>query len=93
MLRGKPLRTTTQVPINLGSGSDSELYLADFANVVIGDSEGITLDVSSEAAYFDGSNVVSPFSRDETVIRAIQQHDIEIRQDFAVAVLTGVTWA
>jgi HK97 family phage major capsid protein len=93
LLRGKPIRDTTQVPINLGSGSDSELYLADFANVIIGDAEGIILDVSSEAAYFDGSAVVSPFSRDETVIRAIQQHDIEIRQDFAVAVLTGVTWA
>lgn len=93
MLRGKPIRETTQVPINLGSGSDSELYLADFSNVIIGEAEGIVLDVSSEAAYFDGASVVSPFSRDETVIRAIQQHDFEIRQDFACAVLTGVTWA
>lgn len=85
--------TTTQIPNNLGAGSESELYFADFADVVIGDVMTLRLDASTEAAYFDGTTVQAAFSLDQTVIRAIVEHDLGMRHDFSVGVLTGVTWS
>lgn len=92
-LWGWPFKWTTQIPVNLGGGTDeSELYLADFADVVVGETESLMIDTSTEAAYFDGTNLQSAFSRDQTVIRGIVEHDIGIRQDACVAVLTAVKW-
>lgn len=92
-LRGKPFRTTTQIPVNLGSGTDeSEIYLADFAEVIIGETLGLIIDVSSEAAYHDGSAVQAAFSLDQTVIRAIIEHDMAMRQAAAIVVMTAVKW-
>ncbi len=94
LLRGKPYRATTQIPTNLGAGTDSELYLADFAHVLVGEEHGIELAISTEAAYLDAnSNLQASFSTDETVIRAITKHDFGLRHLPAVAILTGVTWA
>mgnify|MGYP000920216278 CR=1 FL=1 len=91
-LWGLPYKTTTQVPTNLGAGSDSELYIADFNDVVIAEAEQLVLDVSTEAAYYDGSAVVAAFSQDQTVVRALAMHDIGVRHPESVAVLSGVTW-
>lgn len=93
-LRNKPYRVTTQVPSNLGGGTnESELYLADFAHVVVGEQSGIELAISTEAAYRDAANALQgAFSRDETVIRALAHHDFGLRHLPAVAILTGVTW-
>lgn len=94
-LKGYPFAMTTQIPVNLavtGTG-ESEIYFVDFADVVIGEVPGLILDVSSEAAYYDGSAVVSSFSQDQTVIRVIVQHDLGMRHDASVAVLKDVDWA
>lgn len=92
-LRGFPYRVTTQIPENLGGGTETEIYLADFAHVVVGEHMGIEVAMSTEAAYRDASNnLQAAFSRDETVMRAIAQHDIGVRHLPAVAILTGVTW-
>lgn len=93
-LRGKPIAITTQIPINLGGGTnESELYLVDFSQVIIGEQGGLEIAVSTEAAYIDsGSTMRAAFSRDETVMRAIQLHDIGLYQLAACAILTGVTW-
>lgn len=92
LLRGVPFRATTAVPINLGGGTASEVYLADFSEVLIGETGSIAIDVSTEAAYHDGSAVVSAFSKDQTVIRLIMANDLAVRHLEAVAVLDGVTW-
>jgi HK97 family phage major capsid protein len=97
-LWGWPIGVTTNVPITLdttGAGNDdeSEIYLVDFAQVLIGESMGLLVDSSQEAAYHDGSNVQAAFSLDQTVVRAISEHDLGMRHDKAVAMLTGVTWA
>jgi HK97 family phage major capsid protein len=92
-LRGKPIYTTTHVPINLGGGAESELYLIDFAHVVVGEHMGIEIAMSTEAAYRDsGNNLQAAFSRDETVMRAILQHDIGLRHLPAIAIMTGINW-
>ena len=88
-----PFASTTQVPANLGGGTDeSELYLVDMADVVIGEAMRLQIDASSDAAYFDGSQLQASFSRDQTVIRAVAEHDLVLRHAESVAVLTGVKW-
>lgn len=88
-----PFRITTQIPNNLGVAEDeSELYLADFADMIIGENTELIIDVSTEAAYHDGTGVVAAFSRDETVIRVIARHDFGARHDESIAVLTEVDW-
>jgi HK97 family phage major capsid protein len=97
-LWGWPIGTTTNVPITLdttGAGNDdeSEIYLVDFSQVLIGESQSLLVDSSQEAAYHDGSNVQAAFSLDQTVVRAIAEHDLGMRHDKGVAMLTGVTWS
>ena len=92
-LRSFPVRHTTSIPYNLGGGGDeSEVYLVDFNDAIIGESTTIELMVSDTAAYHDGTTVQSSFSLDQTVIRAITRHDFGMRHDASVAVLTAVDW-
>jgi HK97 family phage major capsid protein len=95
-LWGFPFKSTTQIPVNIaytGTG-ESENYLVDFADAVIAESSEIIIDASSNAAYYDTPTtaVVSAFSRDETVIRAIARHDFGMRHDASVAVHPDVDW-
>ena len=90
---GYPFAATTSVPVNVGTGSTkSEIYLVDFAQALIGESMNLVVDASQEAAYHDGSSVIAAYSQDQTVVRAIAEHDFGMRHDKAVAVLTQVAW-
>lgn len=90
-LLGFPFAMTTQVPINLTS-TYSEVYFVSFPECVIGEGESISIDTSDVAAYYDGSNVVAAFSLDQTVIRAIEEHDFALRHDVAASVIQNVNW-
>lgn len=91
---GWPYRTTTQIPANLGGGADeSENYLADFGDVIDAEQEGLIIDASREAAYYDGATLKSAFQEDSTVIRALMLHDFGARHDESIAVATGVKWS
>lgn len=97
-LWGYPIGVTTGVPTNLdftgaASNDESEVYFSDLGQGLIGEAESLTVDASQEAAYHDGSSVQSAWSRDETTVRAIAEHDFIMRYDKAVAVLAGVDWA
>jgi HK97 family phage major capsid protein len=97
-LWGFPYRRSNQIPENLsvvGSGAnESEVYLADFADVVIGDTLKLIVDVSTEAAFYDAATatIVSAFSKDLTVMRVISEHDLALRHQASAAMLTGVLW-
>lgn len=95
MLRMKRVHVTTSIPSNLGgSGNASEIMLVQPAHVMIGEHQGLEIALSDSAAYKDAQGTMqAAFSRDETVMRLIMQHDIGLRHLPAVAVLTGVTWA
>jgi HK97 family phage major capsid protein len=93
-LYGYPIGMTTSVPDNLGVGGDeSEIYFGDFSQLLIGDTEAVTIASSDTAAYDDGGVIRSAFSNDETVVRLIAEHDTGTRYAVAFAMLTGVTWA
>ena len=93
-LKGFPVATTTQVPINLGDdGNASEIHFADFADCFIGEDDAMVIDFSKEATYKDASGtLVSAFQRDQTLVRVIAKHDFGPRHVESVAVLTGVKW-
>lgn len=92
-LNGYPYAVTTQIPQNLGvNGNETEVYLVDFADAIIGEAQQLIIDASQDAAYVDGGNVVAAFANDQTVIRVIAEHDFAMRHEESAAVLTGVTW-
>lgn len=91
---GWPYGTTTQVPINNAEVgvAESEIYLVDFADAALGESQALIVDASQEAAYHDGSNVVAAFSQDQTVIRCIAEHDFVMRRQESIAMLKRVNY-
>ena len=98
MLMGYPYMTTTQIPTNLDASTDgdddeSEIYIADFGQLIVADNTELIIDVSSEASFYDGSNNVSAFDNDLTLMRAIARHDFGSRYDEAIAVIEAVDWS
>ena len=93
-LRGYPFKTTTQIPINLTDGTQTEIYLTDMSQALIFDALALSLGMSQDGSYTDaGGNQRNAFERDETLIRAIAEHDFHLRHDEATAVITGVKWS
>jgi HK97 family phage major capsid protein len=58
---------------------------------LVGETLNMQVDAFDGAAYYDGSSVVSGVSRDETVIRVIDEHDFALRHDKGASVITSVT--
>jgi HK97 family phage major capsid protein len=95
MLRSKPYAITTNIPVNLGTGGNgSEIYLADFADVVIAEYP-MLVESAANALYVDPltGQQASAFTQDQTVFRIISQSDIGMRHQESIAVLTGFTCA
>jgi HK97 family phage major capsid protein len=94
-----PVKRTTQIPINIfdttGTNVDcSFIILAEMDESMILDSMSLELAVSREGTYVDGGGTTwSAFQSDQTLIRAIAEHDFQIRHDAAVAVAQFVRWA
>lgn len=93
---GIPVTRTEQVPNNLSDGTNSdcsEIYLVSFGHAMMGVTRQLRMQASQEASYVNGSStLVSAFSRDETVIRAIASHDFNLRYDKSAYVITQVRW-
>lgn len=94
ILKGYPFAKTTTIPVNLGSGTnETEIYFADFNDVLIGEGENMTVDFSKEATYKDASgNLVSAFSRNQSVIRVVSETDVGFRHNEGIIMGKGVTW-
>ncbi|KQI66961.1 phage capsid protein [Loktanella sp. 3ANDIMAR09] len=94
-LKGFPIRTTSQIPNNLGvDGDETEVYFADFNEVMIGDAMSLTIATSTEAAFVNqAGDTVSAFQNDLTLMRAISEHDLAPRHTAALSGLNGKGWA
>lgn len=98
-LLGYPFRTTTQIGTNYynvdGSQTDCTfVFLVEMQEDMILDSMQLELAVSREGTYVDANgNTQSAFQNDQTLIRAIAEHDHQLRHDAAVAVIQFVRWA
>jgi HK97 family phage major capsid protein len=92
-LFGFPFASTTTVPDNLGTGTDeSEVYLVDFADVLIGEANTLEVTSSDVATYHDGSSLQSAFSLDQTVLKLLAHHDLGVRHEDSVCVIEAVAW-
>lgn len=84
---------TTGVPSNLGGSSNqSEMYLIDYANVIVGDARGLELDFVPNATWDSGSGLVSGVSTDQSVFVGTLASDVGLAHDSAASVRTGVDW-
>lgn len=93
-LMGYPFLTTTQIPDNLGTSDDeSEIYFADFAQLIVAENTDLIISVSDTASFYDGSDQVSAFDNDLTLMRAIARHDFGSRHDDAISVIEQVDWS
>ncbi|ENY5348013.1 phage major capsid protein [Klebsiella aerogenes] len=92
MLKGYPIQRTSAIPANLGEGGkESEIYFADFNDVVIGEDGNMKVDFSKEASYIDtDGKLVSAFSRNQSLIRVVTEHDIGFRHPEGLVLGTGV---
>lgn len=94
-----PVKRSTQIPINIHDATGAQvdcsfIILAEMDEAMILDSMSLELAVSREGSYVDaGGATVSAFQNDQTLIRAIAEHDFQIRHDAAVAVSQFVRWA
>jgi HK97 family phage major capsid protein len=98
-LLGYPFKKTTQIPTNYfdatGSHTDcSFIFLVEMDDALLLDSMTLELAVSREGSYVDaGGNTVSAFQSDQTLIRAIAEHDFQMRHDQSIAVIQNVRYA
>ena len=98
-LRNCPLYTTTQIPKDYwdASGTNKDLsfvFFVEMTEAMLFDAMTLELAVSRETTYSDANGVTqSAFQNDETVIRAIAEHDFLMRHDEAISVIQGVRWA
>lgn len=93
-LWGAPYRDTNLIPRNLGGGgNESEIYLVNFAGLVVLDGENIELAMSDQASYTSGSDQVSAFEKGQILTRAIAYDDLLDRYPGKTAAMkTAVTW-
>lgn len=97
-LKGWPIKHTTTIPTNLDTSeaennNETEIYFADWADVVIGESDLMTIAFSREATYKDAQgNLVSAFSRNQSLIRVVKEHDIGFRHPEGLVLGTEVPW-
>lgn len=90
---GFPFKTTTNIPKNLGGGTESETYFFNAKDIIVAESDDLQFDAMPGQAYVNSSGtVVAAASRLETVLRASKQHDLGARYRGAeIAVVQAVT--
>ncbi|TVP11798.1 phage major capsid protein [Shewanella sp. KCT] len=94
VLKGYPIAHTNGIPANLGAGTnESEIYFADFNDAVIAEDGIYRIDFSTEATYKDGNgDLQSAFSKNQSLIRIVTEHDFASRHPEGLVLGTGVTW-
>lgn len=93
-LAGAKVKTTTQIPTNLGGGAnESAIYVGAWPHYIMGENTSLNIEVFPGGTYTDASgNLVSGISADQTPIRALMRHDFQLRYTKAFAKLSTVKW-
>lgn len=92
-LMGYPFFTTTQIPNNLGGGTESEIYFGPFSQYLLGVKDEMIVQMFPGGAYNDASgNVVSGISNGTTPVRATSRHDFKVRYTNGFVILTTVKY-
>lgn len=86
---GFPYKVTNQIAAT-GTNLATDIFFGDFAEFIIGEEMGLEMMASTEATYQDGGELVSAFSRDQTVIKVTAKHDFGVRHPDAFVIGTNV---
>lgn len=86
---GFPYKVTNQIA-STGTNLSTDIFFGDFAEFIIGEEMGLEMMASTEATYQDGGELVSAFSRDQTVIKVTAKHDFGVRHPEAFIVGTDI---
>jgi HK97 family phage major capsid protein len=86
-LAGYPYFVTNQIP----ETTSADLFLVDMDEVIIGESMALEVEVFPNGHFTSGGSVVSGISTDQTVIRAIEKHDLGMRHDVSGVCITGMS--
>lgn len=70
----------------------SPLILAAMDQVLLGDTLEMFADSSDVASYFDGSNTISAYQRDQTIFRIIEEVDLNVMHPAAISVVNVFNW-
>lgn len=89
-LMGLPFAISNQVPVDATANLKTDLFLGDFSEFIIGEEMGLEIMASNEASYNDGTQLVSAFSQDQTVIKVTAKHDFGVRHPEAFIVKNNV---
>lgn len=95
-LLGIPFATTTQIPVDITTGSSTdttEVFItSDAQEMWIGEGSSLEIERSGEASYTPdgGTTWVSAFQNRQTVFRAVVSHDVALRRASWFSVITGV---
>lgn len=89
-LFGFDFRICNNVKVGADAHAKTEIYFGDFSQFMIGETLGLQVAVSQEASYMDGNTLVSAFSNDQTVLRAIMREDFGVRYADAFVIATNV---
>jgi HK97 family phage major capsid protein len=99
LLLGYPFRVSTQIGNNYTNAANSHsdnsfVFLVEMSESIIADSMQLELAVSRDASYVDSNGAtISTFQNDQTLIRAIAEHDFAVRHRASVAVIQRVRWS
>jgi HK97 family phage major capsid protein len=82
-LNGFPFRVSNQITTaNSTAGTTYfDIFLGDFSEFMFGDEMAFEFMASQEASWFDGTNLQSAFSLDQTVLKITAKHDMALRHD------------
>lgn len=89
-LMGLPFAMGNQITYNNDTHKTTDLFLGDWSEFIIGEEMGLEIMASQEATYWDGTQLQSTFSRDETVLKVTAKHDFGVRHAEAFNVQTDV---
>jgi HK97 family phage major capsid protein len=82
-LNGFPFRVSNQITTaNSTAGTTYyDMFLGDFSEFMFGDEMAFEFMASQEASWYDGSNLQSAFSLDQTVLKITAKHDMALRHN------------
>lgn len=94
--RTYPVKRFNRIPVNLDAGGGNldgtEIYFGDFSFSMVADSYSIRIDANEAASYKVGNEVVSAYSRNQTLIRGLAGHDYGVSRKAAFAMLNTCRW-
>lgn len=95
VIDGVPFFSTSIWPENITYGTTAnttEIMLVNMAQAIVGESQQLELDASTEATYTPdgGTTYVSAFQNNQSVFRGIMRHDVAHRRPDQIVIQRGV---